>query len=82
MSAEVHDRSYWPILLVAFAGAAASAWFAATLFLQVFRGHGGPAGDILRVALGAAFVLVALFFFTVGVLYHRSFGPNRGQEFR
>ena len=79
---EAQTLSDWMILACAFLGAAAFAFIAMTLLLQVIYGSGSHVGNILRAAVAAVSLLMAIFFATVGTLYRKSFDEDRGDAFR
>jgi hypothetical protein len=82
MQSEPRPRSYAMILISTYGGAAGSAVFGILLLVQVFSGHGGPAGNMLRVGIALLAFLVGLFLLTVGILYRSSFGNAESDEFR
>jgi hypothetical protein len=77
VQSEGHARSHWLILACSFVGAAAFAFFALVLILQAAFGHGGHAGNILRVALAVVFLFLALFLVAIGTLYRMSFDEEQ-----
>ena len=79
MRSETRPRTYAVILIFTYAGAAASALVAVVLLLQDFSGHGGPAGNVLRVGFAIFSCFVGLFLLTVGILYRASF-DNVGSD--
>ena len=82
MRLETHTRSYWLILICAFVGAAAFAFFAIALIVPAVSGHGSHAGNVLRAGLGVVSLFLGIFFVAVGTLYVISFDEADRNEFR
>jgi hypothetical protein len=82
MRSEQFPRSYWLVTVCSFVAAAAFVFFAIAMFLEAIYGHGGAAGNILRVGLAVASLFVGLFFLAVGTLYRLSFDDPRASGFR
>jgi len=82
MKSEQYSRSYWLIIACSFVAAAAFVFFALLLFLEAIYGHGGGAGNILRVGLAVASLFVGLFFLAVGTLYRMSLDDPRASDLR
>ena len=82
MRSERHPRSYWLIMVFSFAGAAGFVFFALDLILQAIYGHGGGAGNILRVGLAVGSLFLGFFFLAVGSLYRMSLDEERAGHAR
>jgi len=81
MKQEHHSSAYWLIPGAAFSGAALFAWSAVRLLHQVLAGHGGRAGNILRVGLSLSSLFAGVFCLAVGTLYRLSFQQDNGERF-
>ena len=79
MRSETRPRSYAVILISSYAGAAASAFLGVILLFHAFSGHGGQAGNVLRVGFAILSFFIGLFLLTVGILYSASF-DNAGRD--
>jgi hypothetical protein len=80
MRSEQYPRSYWLIMACSFAGAAAFVFLALALLLEAIYGHGGAAGNILRIGLAVGSLFVGLFLLAVGTLYRMSFDEERATQ--
>ena len=81
MQPENRSSTYWLIPGAAFAGAAVFVWSAFRLLHHVLAGHGGRAGNILRVGLSLSALLAGVFCLAVGTLYRLSFQQDNGRRF-
>jgi hypothetical protein len=82
MESEAQASPHWFILAFSFVGAAAFLFFAVDLIVHAVSGHGGHAGNILRVGLAIIFLFLGFFLVAVGALYRMSFDEEHGDEFR
>ena len=82
MKPQNHSSTYWLVPGAAFAGAAAFVWSAFRLLHHVLVGHGGRAGNILRIGLSLGAFVAGVFCLAVGTLYRLSFQQDNGERFR
>jgi len=82
MRSDTRPRSYTMILISAYAGAAGAAMIGVLMLVQFLAGHGGPAGNILRVGLAILSFFIGLFLLTVGILYRASFDNAETDDFQ
>ena len=82
MKSEQLPLTYWLVMVCSFVGAAAFAFLALVLILEAINGHGGPAGNILRLGLAVASFFVGLFLMAVGTLYYISFDDPHTSDLR
>jgi hypothetical protein len=77
MESEQHSRPNRLIMVCSFAGAAAFLFFALALLLDAIYGHGGGAGNIIRVGVAVGSLFIGFFLLAVGTLYRLSFDDER-----
>lgn len=80
MSSEASNRVHWTVVIGALGGSAAFVWAAIFSFTQVMIGHGGSAGNILRVGVGLLMLFLGIFFLIVGALYWQSLRHGSNHE--
>ena len=82
MPSERHPQVYSLITVLFFAGAAGFVFFALELLLQAIYGHGGGAGNILRLGLAVGSLFLGFFLLAVGTLYRKSLEEDRAGQAR
>jgi hypothetical protein len=80
MSSGAGNRFHWTVVIGALGCSAAFVWAAIFSFTQVMIGHGGSAGNILRVGIGLLMLFVGVFLLIVGALYWQSLRHGSNQE--
>jgi hypothetical protein len=72
MSSKTSRTFRWALVVSAFAGCALSMLAAIALFTAVVTGHGGSAGNFLRVGLGLLSLFIAIVLLVVGAMNWQS----------
>ena len=72
MSSNTSRTFRWALVVSAFTGFALSMLAAIALFTEVVTGHGGSAGNVLRVGLGLLSLFIAIVLLVVGAMNWQS----------